>query len=84
MIVFEAVAVSLIGMATGLVAGILNAYCTLYISVVVVAGYRLPFEFPYTLVLISFPFVILISALASIVPANRAAALNIADGIVYE
>ncbi|NNE67261.1 MAG: FtsX-like permease family protein [Pyrinomonadaceae bacterium] len=84
MIVYEAMAVSLIGIATGLVAGILSAYCTLYISVVVVAGYRLPFEFPYMLVLISFPVVLLISALASIVPANRAASLNIADGIVYE
>lgn len=84
MIVLEALAISVVGIVTGLVAGILNAYCTLNISVVVVAGFKLPFRFPFSLLLAAIPLVMIVAAISAWYPARKAAGLNVAEGLVHE
>ena len=84
LVVLEAMAISTIGMATGLAAGLMSAYCTISISVVVVAGFKLPFHFPWGLVSAAAPLIVLMSALSAWYPARRAASLQIAEGLLYE
>ncbi|MCO6510892.1 MAG: ABC transporter permease [Aridibacter famidurans] len=84
MIVLESIAISFVGILTGFVAGLLNAYCTLNISVVAVAGFRLPFRFPFTLLLAAIPLVVAVAAISAWYPARKAARLNVAEGLVHE
>jgi putative ABC transport system permease protein len=84
MILLEAVCISVIGIITGLIMGIFIAYCSIKISVVVLAGFSLPFRFPYLLLLSSIPAVILVALLSAWLPARRASELEIAEAIDYE
>jgi len=84
MILLEAVAISLIGMATGVISGLLNAYFLVHTAAKIIAGFTLPFRFPLSMVLIALPVVILMAIVAAWFPANRAARLRVVEAISYE
>ena len=84
MILLESVCIAIIGVFVGIIAGILNAYNTINVSVVVITGFSLPFRFPYVLVAISLPIVIIASLLSAWLPAKLASRLEIAEAIEYE
>ncbi|MGH9820309.1 MAG: ABC transporter permease, partial [Pyrinomonadaceae bacterium] len=84
MVLLEAVAISLIGLASGAVLGIFNAYYLVNTAVKVVAGFTIRLVFPYSLIWIALPLVVLVAVVSSAWPAIKAARLRVVDAIGYE
>jgi putative ABC transport system permease protein len=84
MVVLEAVAIAVIGVVTGAVAGVLNTYFLVRTASTLLAGYTVPFTFPLTLIVTMLPIVIAIAAIAAWWPARRAVKLNVVEAIGYE
>jgi putative ABC transport system permease protein len=84
MIVLEAVAVALIGLFTGVIAGLLNAYFLVNVATRVVGGFTLPLIFPVRMVASAVPLVILIAIFSAWFPARTASRLDVVEAIGYE
>ena len=84
MVLLEAVAISLIGLAAGAITGVFNAYFLVHTAAKVVAGFRIQLVFPYSMVIIAIPFVIAVSLISALMPAMRASRLRVVDAIGYE
>lgn len=84
MIMLEAVAIALIGLLTGLISGLMNAYFLVNTAVKVVAGFTVPLVFPVTIVLIVIPVMIALAVVSAWFPARRASRLNVVKAIGYE
>jgi len=84
MVLLEAVAISLIGLAAGAITGIFNAYFLVNTAAKVVAGFTVRLSFPYSLVLMAVPLVILVAIVSSSLPAIKAARLRVVEAIGYE
>jgi putative ABC transport system permease protein len=84
MILLEAIAISLIGLFVGTLAGILNAYFLVNAATRIVAGYTLPLIFPISMVLAAIPVVILVAVMSAWFPARGASRLNVVEAIGYE
>lgn len=84
MILLEAASISLIGLATGALAGIFNAYFLVRTAAIMIAGFTLPFHFPVLLVLITVPVVLIVGLLAAWWPAQRAMRLRVAEALACE
>ena len=84
MILLEAVSISLIGTAAGLLGGVLVAYFLIHTAAKAVAGFNLPFSFPILLVLIALPVVIAVALISAWLPARRGSRLPIIESISYE
>jgi putative ABC transport system permease protein len=84
LVLLEAVAVAVVGVIVGSVAGTL---CTMFMShtvSVVLAGYSVPFYFPWQYVLLSVPIVTAVSLTAGWWPARHAACMQVIEAIGYE
>jgi len=84
LVLLEALAISLVGVFIGAVAGALD---TLFMSDTVsmlLAGYSIPFNFPWLLILLSLPAVAAASLLAGWLPARHAAQMEVVAAIGYE
>ncbi len=84
MVLLEAVAISLVGLMTGVIAGIFNTYFLVYTAAKVVAGFSIRMKFPISMVLAAVPFVILFAIISAWLPARKAARLNVVEAIGYE
>jgi putative ABC transport system permease protein len=84
MILLEAASISLIGLVTGVLAGIFNAYFLVRTAAVMIAGFNLPFRFPVSLALITAPAVLIVGLLAAWWPARRATRLRVAEALACE
>ncbi|MFZ1700119.1 MAG: FtsX-like permease family protein [Pyrinomonadaceae bacterium] len=84
MVLLEAIAISVIGFAAGAVTGLMNSYFLIKTAARVVAGFDLPFHFPYLLVAGAIPSVIIVALFSAWLPARNAARLQVADAIGYE
>ena len=84
LVLLEAVAISLIGLFAGAVAGVFNAYYLVDTAVTAVSGYTIRLLFPHLLVWPAIPVVILIALVAALVPAVRASRLHVVEAIGYE
>lgn len=84
MVLLEAVAISLIGLAAGTISGVLNAYFLVNTAAKVVAGFTLRFYFPVSIVFAAIPMVIVIAIFSAWLPAIRAARLNVVEAIGCE
>lgn len=84
MVLLEAVAISLIGLAAGAVTGLFNAYFLVHTAARVVAGFSVELIFPYTMVLTAVPFVIVVAVGAAFLPAMKAARTNVVEAVGYE
>ena len=84
LVLLEAVVVAFVGVIVGSVAGML---CTVFMShtvSLVLAGYSVPFYFPWEFVLLSVPVVTVVSLAAGWWPARHAACMQVIEAIGYE
>ena len=84
MVLLEAVAISIVGVVTGALAALLNTYFMVHTVGMALAGYTVPFFYPWTLILVTLPIVIVISLMAGWWPASRAARVRVIEAIGYE
>jgi putative ABC transport system permease protein len=84
LILLEAVAVAVVGVFVGSVAGALNTIFMSHTVSLVLAGYDVPFRFPWEFVLLSVPVVTAVSLAAGWWPAQNAACMQVIEAIGYE
>ena len=70
--------------ATGVIAGVFNAYFLVRTAARIIAGFNLRFEFPLSVVLATLPVVLLVSLAAAWWTAQRALRLPVVEAIGYE
>ncbi len=84
MVLLEAVAIAIVGMITGVIAGILNTYFLVRTAATIIGGFTLPFEIPVGWILVALPVVVVIAIIAAWLPARRAVNLRVVEAIGYE
>lgn len=84
MILLEAISISLIGFATGILSGLFNAYFLVHTIAVVIAGFKLPLRFPLPILLFALPVIIIVAITSAWFPARHAARLRVVEAIGYE
>jgi putative ABC transport system permease protein len=84
MVLLEAVAISIVGVMVGALAALFDIQFTAHTVSMVLAGYTVPFYFPWTLVLCAFPVVMATALLAGWLPARRAMRMQVIEAIGYE
>lgn len=84
LVLLEAVAVAVVGVFVGSVAGILNTIFMSHTVSVALVGYSVPFYFPWRFVLLSLPVVAAVSLIAGWWPARNAARMQVIEAIGYE
>jgi putative ABC transport system permease protein len=83
-VLLEAASISLVGFATGVVAGLFNAYFLVRTAARIIAGFNMRFEFPLRVVLVTLPLVLLVALAAAWWTAQRALRLPVVEAIGYE
>ena len=83
-VLLEAASIALLGFATGVIAGLFNAYFLVRTAARIIAGFNLRFEFPLTVVLATLPVVLLVALAAAWWTAQRALRLPVVEAIGYE
>ncbi|HEX3372284.1 MAG TPA: FtsX-like permease family protein [Candidatus Acidoferrales bacterium] len=84
LVLLEAVAVAIIGVIVGTVAGILNTFFMSHAVSTALVGYTVPFYFPWKFILLSVPVVVIVSLSAGWWPARQAARMQVIEAIGYE
>lgn len=84
MVLLEAVAIAIVGLLAGALAGALDTYFLVRTAAVILAGFRIPFYLPVTLILLTLPVIIVIALAAAWWPARRAVNLRVVEAIGYE
>ena len=84
LVLLEAVAVAVVGVIVGSVAGILNTLFMSHTVSLLLAGYSVPYYFPWEFVLLSLPVVAAVSLAAGWWPARNAAWMQVIEAIGYE
>jgi putative ABC transport system permease protein len=84
MVLLEAVAISVVGVLVGVVGALFNIQFLSRTVSTVLAGYDVPFYFPWLLVLETFPAVVAVSLLAGWIPARHAMKAPVIEAIGYE
>lgn len=83
-VLLEAAVISLVGFGTGVIAGLFNAYFLVRTAARIIAGFSLRFEFPFAVVLVTLPVVLLVALAAAWWTAQRAMRLRVVEAIGYE
>jgi putative ABC transport system permease protein len=84
MVLLEALAISVVGVMVAAAAALFNIQFMSHTVSTVLAGYEVPFYFPWLLILESLPAVIAVSLLAAWAPARRAMQAPVIEAIGYE
>jgi putative ABC transport system permease protein len=84
MVLLEAVAISIVGLLAGAVASLFNTYFMVHTVAMVLAGYTVPFFFPWGMIALTLPIVVVISLAAAWWPARRAVQTRVIEAIAYE
>jgi putative ABC transport system permease protein len=84
MIVIESSFIALVGAVLGVALGLAGARWPLALHVAQVAGYWLPLHVPWVTIAVAMGAAVLIGAVASVLPARRAASIQVLDAITYE
>ena len=84
MVLLEALAISVVGVIVGAVAAVFNIQFMSHTVSTMLAGYDVPFLFPWKLILEAFPAVIAVSLMAGWVPARHAMQAPVIEAIGYE
>jgi putative ABC transport system permease protein len=84
MVLLEAAVIGLIGLTTGVVKGVFDAYFMSRTAAAVFGGYSIPFNFPGALVLASAPIMIAVALGAAWWPARLASKTNVLEAIGSE
>ena len=83
-VILEAVVISVVGFATGVIAGLFNGYFLVRTAARLIAGFNLRFQFPLRVVLLALPLVIMVAIAAAWWTAQRAMRLRVVEAIGYE
>jgi putative ABC transport system permease protein len=84
MVLLEAFSISVVGVFVGAAAALFNIQFLSRTVSTMLAGYDVPFYFPWLLVLETFPAVVAVSLLAAWVPARHAMKAPVIEAIGYE
>ncbi len=84
MVLLEAFSISVVGVLVGAVAALFNIQFLSRTVSTVLAGYDVPFYFPWLLILETFPAVVAVSLLAGWIPARHAMKAPVIEAIGYE
>jgi putative ABC transport system permease protein len=84
MVLLEAVVISIVGVVAGAVAAVFNIQFMSHTVSTVLAGYEVPFYFPWAMILEAIPAVVAVSLLAAWIPARRAMQMLVIEAIGYE
>lgn len=84
MVLLEAVAISIVGLLAGSLAALFNIYFMVHTVSMVLAGYTVPYYYPWALILVTLPILIGISLIAGWCPARRAVRIRVIEAIGYE
>jgi putative ABC transport system permease protein len=84
MVLLEALAISVVGVIVGAIAAVFNIQFMSHTVSTLLAGYDVPFYFPWKIILEAFPAVIVVSLLAGWVPARHAMQAPVIEAIGYE
>jgi putative ABC transport system permease protein len=84
MVLLEALSISIVGVLVGAVAALFNIQFLSHTVSTILAGYDVPFYFPWLLILETFPAVVAVSLLAGWVPARHAMQAPVIEAIGYE
>ena len=84
MVLLEALSISVVGVIVGAVASLFDIQFLSHTVSTVLAGYDVPFYFPWLLVLETFPAVAAVSLLAGWIPARHAMKASVIEAIGYE
>jgi putative ABC transport system permease protein len=84
MVLLEALSISVVGVTVAAAAALFNIEFMSHTVSTVLAGYEVPFYFPWLLILESLPAVIAVSLLAAWAPARRAMQAPVIEAIGYE
>ncbi len=84
MVLLEAVAISIVGVMVGALAAVFNIQFLSRTVSTVLAGYDVPFYFPWALILETLPAVVAVSLLAAWIPARHAMQVSVIEAIGYE
>ncbi len=84
MVLLEAVSISVVGVLVGAVGALFNIQFLSRTVSTVLAGYDVPFYFPWLLILETFPAVVAVSLLAGWIPARHAMQAPVIEAIGYE
>ena len=84
MVLLEAFSISVVGVIVGSVAALFNIQFMSRTVSTVLAGYDVPFYFPWALILETFPAVVAVSLLAGWIPARHAMQAQVIEAIGYE
>ncbi len=80
-VLLEAVAISIIGVIVGTLAGVLDTLFMAHTQSVILVGYAIPFYFPWSLILLTLPVVIVASLIAGWWPARNAVRMQVIEAI---
>jgi putative ABC transport system permease protein len=80
----EAVSVGVVGLVLGLALGALNLYFTIRMSRLDFAGYRLDYEYPFSVAAMLIPVILGAAFLAGIGPAEAAVRAKLVEALEYE
>jgi putative ABC transport system permease protein len=84
MVVLESVFMAVLGGALGVVMGLAAAGGPLLLHVEQISGYAMPLSIPWTGIGLSLAAGVLIGGLAGVIPARRAAGIDVLEAIKYE
>jgi putative ABC transport system permease protein len=84
MVLLEAFSISVVGVVVGAIAALFNIQFMSRTVSTVLAGYDVPFYFPWTVILEAFPAVVIVSLLAGWAPARHAMQAPVIEAIGYE
>ena len=84
LVLLEAVAICVVGVLLGGLAALFDIQFMSHTVSMALAGYTVPFRFPWAWVLGAFPAVVFISLAAAWIPARRAMQVHPAEAISYE
>lgn len=84
LVLLEAVAVSFVGVIVGTFCALFNIQFMSHTVSTALAGYDVPFVFPWQVILVSLPVVVAVSLLAAWAPARRAMQTPVLEAIGHE
>jgi len=84
MVLLEAFSISVVGVIVGVVGALFNIQFFSHTVSTVLAGYDVPFYFPWLLILESFPAVVIVALAAGWIPARHAMKTPVIEAIGYE
>jgi putative ABC transport system permease protein len=84
MVLLEAVAISIVGLVAGAAAALFATYFMVHTVALVLAGYSVPFYYPWVLITITLPILVAIALIAAWWPARRAVNTPVIEAIAYE